>query len=170
MILKNLSCLSRCFFVSTSTSFEGVGTLIYLEEDVTPYSPLQGVLSPEVCPLGKLNGAVSTMGIQANSNPSRSDYLPVSSPGFFGNDGLQSQDSFGMWMNYIMTETPDSAHNAALESSIPYFGLSSVAMNDLPSSSPEIIFSITDVAPAWAFSTEKTKVFFFFISLRYFIF
>ncbi|KAI6692943.1 hypothetical protein NL676_020653 [Syzygium grande] len=116
-----------------------------------------GVLSPEVCPLGKLNGAVSTMGIQANSNPSRSDYLPVSSPGFFGNDGLQSQDSFGKWMNYIMTETPDSAHDAALESSIPYFGLSSVAMNDLPSS-PEIIFSITDVAPAWAFSTEKTKI------------
>ncbi|KAL3727788.1 hypothetical protein ACJRO7_032523 [Eucalyptus globulus] len=118
-----------------------------------------GVLSPEVCHLGKLNDVVSTMGIQANSNPSRSDYIPISSPGFFGNDGLQSQDSFGRWMNYIMTETPDSAHDAALESSISscHFGPSSVAMNDQPSS-PEIIFSITDVAPAWAFSTEKTKI------------
>ncbi|KAF7852026.1 hypothetical protein BT93_L1120 [Corymbia citriodora subsp. variegata] len=118
-----------------------------------------GVLSPEACPLVKLHNAVSTMGIQANSNPSRSDYIPISSPGFFGNDSLQSQDSFGRWMNYIMTETPESAHDAALESSVSscYFGPSYVAMNDQPSS-PEIIFSITDVAPAWAFSTEKTKI------------
>lgn len=123
---------------------------------------MQGILSPEVYPLGKLTDAVSTMGVEANSNPSRSDYIPVSSPSFFGNDGLQNQDSFGRWMNYIMTETPDIANDAALESSVSscYFGPSSVAMNDQPSS-PEIIFSITDVAPAWAFSTEKTKVFYF---------
>ncbi|XP_048129258.1 calmodulin-binding transcription activator 5 isoform X2 [Rhodamnia argentea] len=116
-----------------------------------------GILSPEVYPLGKLNEAASAMGIEANSNPS--DYIPVSSPGFFENDGLQSQDSFGRWMNYIMAETPDIANDAALESSISscYFGPSSVAMND-QRSSPEIIFSITDVAPAWAFSTEKTKI------------
>lgn len=71
---------------------------------------------------------------------------------FTQTDGLQSHDSFGRWMNYIMSDSPDSADVTATES------LLSSAMGSQPSSISELTFTITDIAPAWAFSNEKTKV------------
>ncbi|XP_017409861.1 calmodulin-binding transcription activator 5 isoform X2 [Vigna angularis] len=73
--------------------------------------------------------------------------------------GLQSQDSFGTWMN-IMSDAPCSIDESALATSIstvrePYLSL--VADNQL-SSLPEQVFNLTEVSPAWASSTEKTKV------------
>ncbi|XP_038991885.1 calmodulin-binding transcription activator 5-like isoform X3 [Hibiscus syriacus] len=66
------------------------------------------------------------------------------------NDGLQSQDSFGKWMNYATTESPVSVGDSLQESSV-----SSVQDSF---TSPEQIFSISEVSHAWAYSTEKTKI------------
>lgn len=78
--------------------------------------------------------------------------------GVLGNDGLQTQDSFGRWMNYIMTDSPGSVDDPHLESSIPIGQELSTSpmMNHSQSSVPSELFSITDVSPAWAFSTEET--------------
>lgn len=78
--------------------------------------------------------------------------------------GLQTQDSFGRWMNYIMTDSPGLLDDKALEPSISngheLFG-SSITDHHHQSSVAEHIFKITDVSPAWALSTETTKVFSF---------
>ncbi|KAL4643095.1 hypothetical protein ACB092_02G068600 [Castanea dentata] len=76
------------------------------------------------------------------------------------NDGLQSQDSFGRWINQIIASSPGSVDDSVLESSISSgHGSFISSMTDHSQSSvPEQIFSITDVSPAWAFSTEKTKI------------
>ncbi|KAF8401353.1 hypothetical protein HHK36_012287 [Tetracentron sinense] len=104
-------------------------------------------------------------GDQINSNVQRKDFEIVSegmedSLDIFVNDSLQTQDSFGRWMNYIMTDSPGSVDDPPLESPIPTSHDSSVSamMYHHQSSIQENIFSITDVSPAWAFSTEKTKV------------
>ncbi|KAF3967943.1 hypothetical protein ACB098_02G058500 [Castanea mollissima] len=68
---------------------------------------------------------------QLNANVPRRDSITMGtndSLDILVNDGLQSQDSFGRWINQIIA------------------------------GSPEQIFSITDVSPAWAFLTEKTKI------------
>lgn len=80
--------------------------------------------------------------------------------GVLGSDGLQTQDSFGRWVNSIMTDSPGSVDDPHLESSIPIGQELSMSpmMNHLQSSVPSELFSITDVSPAWAFSNEETKV------------
>ncbi|KAL1152043.1 hypothetical protein V6Z11_A09G081300 [Gossypium hirsutum] len=65
------------------------------------------------------------------------------------NDGLNGQDSFGKWMNYTITESPVSG-DSMQESSV-----SSVQDSF---TSPEHIFTITEVSHEWAYSTEKTKI------------
>ncbi|KAJ1407722.1 P-loop containing nucleoside triphosphate hydrolase [Sesbania bispinosa] len=75
--------------------------------------------------------------------------------------GLQSQDSFGKWINNMISDTPCSVDESALESSIsssvhePY---SSLVVDNQRSSLPEQVFNLTEVSPVWASSTEKTKV------------
>lgn len=87
----------------------------------------------------------------------KDDFLDVA-----GKDGLQTQDSFGRWMNYIISDSPGSVDGSLLENPIPSNQPSFVPplMDHHQSSVTEPIFSITDVSPAWAFSTEKTKVLF----------
>lgn len=65
-------------------------------------------------------------------------------------DGLNHLDSFGKWMNYTSTESSVSG-DSMQESSV-----SSVQHSF---TSPEHIFTITEVSHEWAYSTEKTKVF-----------
>ncbi|CAJ2662426.1 unnamed protein product [Trifolium pratense] len=78
------------------------------------------------------------------------------------NEGLQNQNSFGTWMNNAITDTTCSVEASALESSIPssvHDPFSSLLMdNNQQSSLPDQVFHLTEVAPAWASSTEKTKV------------
>ncbi|QCE13332.1 P-loop containing nucleoside triphosphate hydrolase [Vigna unguiculata] len=93
-------------------------------------------------------------------NVSSTPSAEVPSLGTLVNEGLQSQDSFGTWINNIISDTPCSIDESALETSIstvrePYS--SPVADNQL-SSLPEHLFNLTEVSPAWASSTEKTKV------------
>jgi len=83
------------------------------------------------------------------------------------NEGLQSQNSFGTWMNNAISYTPCSVEASTLESSIPssvHDPFSSLVMDNQQSSLPEQVFHITEVAPSWVSSTEKTKVSFFFFS------
>ncbi|KAF6156963.1 hypothetical protein GIB67_039724 [Kingdonia uniflora] len=71
-------------------------------------------------------------------------------------DCLQAQDSFGRWMNYIMTDIPVPLEELPVESSISILDESntSIMMDNIQ----DPVFAITDISPAWAFSTEETKV------------
>ncbi|KAK7303708.1 hypothetical protein RJT34_14621 [Clitoria ternatea] len=81
--------------------------------------------------------------------------------GLQDNECLQSQDSFGMWMNNIISDVPCSIDESALESTIcstvdgPY---PSLVADHQQSSLPGQVFNLTEVSPVWASSTEKTKV------------
>ncbi|GAB4843031.1 hypothetical protein Ancab_013008 [Ancistrocladus abbreviatus] len=74
-------------------------------------------------------------------------------------DSLQTQDSFGRWMNDMMTESPGSLGDPTVASSgsISHGSFTSPAMNN-HSSVQQQMFSITDISPAWASSTEETKI------------
>ncbi|KAJ4968071.1 hypothetical protein NE237_014772 [Protea cynaroides] len=75
-------------------------------------------------------------------------------------ESLQTQDSFGQWMNYIMTDSSGSIDDPPLESPVSN-GHESSLFAKIDNNQPSIgeqIFSITEVSPAWAFSTEETKV------------
>ncbi|XP_010524575.1 PREDICTED: calmodulin-binding transcription activator 5 isoform X2 [Tarenaya hassleriana] len=76
------------------------------------------------------------------------------------NNGLQSQESFGRWMNAFISDSPGSVDDPSHESTLSpgQDSLTSPAAYHHQSNMPEQIFSITDVSPAWAFSTEKTKI------------
>ncbi|KAK8572062.1 hypothetical protein V6N13_047684 [Hibiscus sabdariffa] len=90
---------------------------------------------------------------QANSTGLTKGYCALGtgdSLEFFVNDSLQSQDSFGKWINDFITEPLGSVGYPVLESSIS-------SAEDF-FSSPEQIFSITEVSHGWAYSTEKTKI------------
>lgn len=63
-------------------------------------------------------------------------------------DRLQIQDSFGRWMNYLIIDSPGSTDDPTPESSV----------STGQSYAREQIFNITEISPAWAFSTEETKV------------
>jgi len=63
-------------------------------------------------------------------------------------DRLQTQDSFGRWMNYFITDSPESTDDPTLESSV----------STGQSYAREQTFNITEISPAWASSTEETKV------------
>lgn len=106
---------------------------------------------------------VQTLGGEVNSNAQRRDSVvkgPCNSLNILGNDGLRSQDSFGRWINQIMTDSPGSVDDHLLDSSFiaAQSSFTSPAMEHIQSSVPEQIFIITDVSPSWAFSNEKTKV------------
>ncbi|KAK4405491.1 Calmodulin-binding transcription activator 5 [Sesamum angolense] len=76
------------------------------------------------------------------------------------NDGLQSQDSFGRWVTHIIAESPESVDDHTLESS-NLAGHQSFTYPLMDSHHPSPlgpIFTITDVSPAWALSTEETKI------------
>lgn len=74
-------------------------------------------------------------------------------------DGLQSQDSFGRWMNHMISDSQPSVDESALIPSLtstqePY---SSVVLGHNQPFSEQVL-NLTDVSPASASSTEKTKV------------
>ncbi|KAL6970241.1 hypothetical protein U1Q18_029945 [Sarracenia purpurea var. burkii] len=81
-------------------------------------------------------------------------------PDFGEKDGLQMHASFGRLMNYVMKDSPGSVDDPSLEPSILSGHELSVSpmMGHPQSSFPGQIFSVTDVSPAWGFSTEETKI------------
>nr|XP_043640092.1 calmodulin-binding transcription activator 5-like [Erigeron canadensis] len=66
-----------------------------------------------------------------------------------GNDGLKNQDSFGRWMNYALTDSSVIVDPALTPEPTGY---------DHQSHSLEQIFTITEVSPSWASSSEDTKI------------
>ncbi|XP_057785587.1 calmodulin-binding transcription activator 5 isoform X2 [Salvia miltiorrhiza] len=75
-----------------------------------------------------------------------------------GADGSQSQDSFGT--THVVAGSPDSVDNQSLESSLLNSHQSfSYNMKDNHHHPPlGQIFNVTDISPAWALSTEETKI------------
>ncbi|CAH2078910.1 unnamed protein product [Thlaspi arvense] len=76
------------------------------------------------------------------------------------NNGYGSQDSFGKWVNNFISDSPGSVEDPSLEA-VYTPGQESSAPPDVyhaESNIPEQVFNITDVSPAWAYSTEKTKI------------
>lgn len=75
-------------------------------------------------------------------------------------DTLQSQDSFGRWINHMISDAQCSVDESALVSSVPSIQepYSSLAVDHQQPFLPEQVFNLTDVSPTWASSTEKTKV------------
>ncbi|KAM1086543.1 hypothetical protein ACFX2B_012039 [Malus domestica] len=101
---------------------------------------------------------VETLVGDVNSNLQRRDYNAKAD--VLHNNGLHSQDSFGRWINQIMTDSPASVEDPVLDSSFSAAqnSFASPTMNHLQSSVPQQIFNITDISPTWAFSNEKTKI------------
>ncbi|KHN03312.1 Calmodulin-binding transcription activator 5 [Glycine soja] len=106
---------------------------------------------------------LQTMDNQANPHEQKNNTVSLSgvdSLDTLVNDRLQSQNSFGMWVNHIMSDSPCSVDDPALESPVssihePY---SSLVVDSQESSLPEQVFTITDVSPTCVSSTEKSKV------------
>lgn len=65
------------------------------------------------------------------------------------NNRLQTQDSFGRWMNYLITDSSGSTDDPTPESSV----------STGQSNAREWVFNITEISPAWAPSNEETKIF-----------
>ncbi|CAN8324717.1 unnamed protein product [Cochlearia groenlandica] len=76
------------------------------------------------------------------------------------NNGYGSQDSFGKWVNNMVSDSPGSVEDPSLEAVFTPGQDSSATPASFNSHSniPEQVFNITDVAPAWAYSTERTKI------------
>ncbi|XP_023635490.1 calmodulin-binding transcription activator 5 isoform X2 [Capsella rubella] len=75
------------------------------------------------------------------------------------NNGYGSQDSFGRWVNNFISDSPGSVDDPSLEAVYtPGQESSTTAVSHSHSNVPEQVFNITDVSPAWAYSTEKTKI------------
>ncbi|KAG8372901.1 hypothetical protein BUALT_Bualt12G0115300 [Buddleja alternifolia] len=91
---------------------------------------------------------VSEMGPLGGGN-----YLDI-----IGKDNFQAQDSFGRWMSYIIDDSPGPVVGQALEPSNGHQSFTSPTMDNHHSSAPSQMFHITDVSPAWAPSTEETRI------------
>lgn len=76
------------------------------------------------------------------------------------NNGPQSRDSFGRWMNSFISESNGSLEDPSFEPMVtPEQDLLVPQAEFHPHSNiPEQVFNITDVSHAWAYSSEKTKV------------
>nr|XP_016500337.1 PREDICTED: calmodulin-binding transcription activator 5-like [Nicotiana tabacum] len=64
-------------------------------------------------------------------------------------DGLQTQDSFGRWINYFISDSPGSADEMMTPESSVTIDQSYVMQQ---------IFNITEISPTWALSSEETKI------------
>ncbi|OVA16811.1 IQ motif [Macleaya cordata] len=102
------------------------------------------------------SGYFQELDTQTNSNVQREGFELNTKE----TDGLRTQDSFGRWMNYVMTDSPGSLDGLPVESPISNGNGSSITgtMDHHHSSVQQQVFSITEISPAWGFSTEETKV------------
>jgi len=77
----------------------------------------------------------------------------------FGNT-MQRQDSLAKWINDIVADSPESVDEHSYEASVvtSHGSFVSPAAATREGSALKQIFSITDISPQWASSTEETKV------------
>nr|GEV01959.1 calmodulin-binding transcription activator 6-like [Tanacetum cinerariifolium] len=77
------------------------------------------------------------------------------------NDGIKNQDSFGRWMNYAMTDSPVIVDPNLIPEPLVLAGRENVRTlsgYNHQSHSLQQIFTINEVSPSWASSTEDTKI------------
>ncbi|PWA82279.1 IQ motif, EF-hand binding site [Artemisia annua] len=78
-----------------------------------------------------------------------------------GIHGIKNQDSFGRWMNYAMTDSPEIVDPNLIPEPLVPAGRENVrtpsGYNDQLHSLQQI-FTINEVSPSWASSTEDTKI------------
>ncbi|KAK7348088.1 hypothetical protein VNO80_22637 [Phaseolus coccineus] len=102
------------------------------------------------------------MGNQVNPNEQRNNTGSLSADSLdpLVNDRLQSQGSFGMWVNHMMSDSSCSVDDPALESPVSSVHESylSLVVDGQKFCQPEQVFTITDVSPTWVSTTEKSKV------------
>ncbi|KAG4378390.1 hypothetical protein AAZX31_17G030800 [Glycine max] len=135
-----------------------------LSADIPSFGSLtQPIAGSNSVPYNFSSVNLQTMDDQANPHEQRNNTVSLSgvdSLDTLVNDRLQSQNSFGMWVNPIMSDSPCSVDDPALESPVssvhePY---SSLIVDSQQSSLPGQVFTITDVSPTCVSSTEKSKV------------
>ncbi|KFK39035.1 hypothetical protein AALP_AA3G192200 [Arabis alpina] len=76
------------------------------------------------------------------------------------NNGPQSRESFGRWMNSFLSDSNGSLEDPSFEAmvTLEQDQLAPQAAYHPHSNAPELVFNITEVSPAWAYSSEKTKI------------
>lgn len=124
-------------------------------------NPIAGTSSAQITHVGDMFAPM--MGVQTDQKEEGSVHMGTG-PGDISDkmvkDGLQSQDSFGRWINEIIVDSPESVDNPSFESSMATSHgslISSGAVNH-EGPVPAQIFCITDISPSWAYSNEETKV------------
>lgn len=96
-----------------------------------------------------LNGSVDNI----NRHNSQIANLGVDVLDTMRKDGLPTQESFGRWMNYIITDSPGSIDDDPLQESFTSFNGNHHEFN-----ATDKFFNITDISPSWALSGEETKI------------
>ncbi|KAK1319879.1 Calmodulin-binding transcription activator 5 [Acorus calamus] len=77
----------------------------------------------------------------------------------YDNGIFQTQNSFGRMMSFIVEDSPGSLdEDLQIDASLPYSNDSDVVQTMDKSPILELVFSIADISPGWAYSTEETKV------------
>lgn len=124
-------------------------------------NPVAGTSFAQITQMGDVFAPLT--GVQTDQEEVGSAYMGTG-PGDVsdkrGKNGLQSQDSFGRWINEIIVDSPESVDNPSFESSMDTSHgslISSGAVNH-EGPVPAQIFCITDISPSWAYSNEETKV------------
>ncbi|KAL1223710.1 Calmodulin-binding transcription activator 6 [Cardamine amara subsp. amara] len=76
------------------------------------------------------------------------------------NNGPQSRENFGRWMNSFISDSNGSLEDPSFEAMVTLGQDPSApqAAFHPHSNIPQQVFNITEVSPAWAYSTEKTKI------------
>lgn len=112
------------------------------------------------CGAGEFSSQHVHCGVDPNLQRRDSSATVADQHGDALNNGFGSQDSFGRWVNNFISDSPGSVEDPSLEAVYTPGQDSSTtpAVFQSHSNIPEQVFNITDVSPAWAYSTEKTKV------------
>ncbi|KAF9607258.1 hypothetical protein IFM89_033465 [Coptis chinensis] len=103
-------------------------------------------------------------GVETNSGVHNQDIKTVRGHkdefAYVGKDDFYKQDSFGRWMNCIMSDSPGSLDDLPVESSVTtgHESSTSTVIDHNLSSTQQLVFYITDISPAWSYSEEETKV------------
>ncbi|MQM03550.1 hypothetical protein Taro_036330, partial [Colocasia esculenta] len=116
--------------------------------------PLEGYLQP-----AEVNqNAMPQISTSMDAKFQGTDFQMVSKmPDACVNGALQSQLSFGQW-DYFVDNSPGSLNDLQLDCQVSNVQeLKAVAEADQPYS-PEQLFNIADISPAWSYSNENTKV------------
>ncbi|CAF1933795.1 unnamed protein product [Brassica oleracea var. botrytis] len=76
------------------------------------------------------------------------------------NNGPQSRENFGRWMDSFIGDPNGSLEDPSFEAMVTLYQdpLAPQATYNPHSDLPQQVFNITEVSPAWAYSSEKTKI------------